>query len=113
VASDLNNLEVDLLEGGLRVAARAVVVVRKNGADVVRDAQAFCPVDTGNLKNSIGVDYDREGLGYEAGSSVSYAPFIEYGTSRMGPHAFLGPAFDRNLPTVIAALDSLGGSIVT
>jgi HK97 gp10 family phage protein len=112
VASDLNRLEVDLLEGGLRVAAQASLAVRKNGFYVVRDAQIFCPVDTGALKNSIGVDFDGDGLGYEAGPTMEYAPHVEWGTSRMGPHAFLGPAFDRNLPDVITALEQLGGSIV-
>lgn len=110
--SDLNRLELDLMAAGLLVASRASAAIRKNGMDVVRDAQAFAPVDTGNLRNSIGVDFDSDGLGYEAGPTASYAPYLEYGTSRMGPHAFMGPAFDRNLPNVIAALEQLGGSVV-
>jgi HK97 gp10 family phage protein len=110
--SDLNRLEVDLLAAGPLVAARAAVVVHKNGFDVVRDGQAFCPVDTGNLKNSIGVDFDSDGLGYHAGPTAEYAPYVEEGTSRMAPHAFMGPAFDRNLPSVIGALEILGGTIL-
>lgn len=112
MASDLNRLEIDLLEGGLKVAAQAAKVVKKNGMDVVRDAQAFCPVDTGALKGSIGMDPDLDGLGYVAGPTMDYAPYVEYGTSRKGPAAFMGPAFDRNLPAVIAALDILGGNIL-
>jgi HK97 gp10 family phage protein len=86
--------------------------VQKTGHDVVRDAQAFAPVDTGNLRNSIGVDFDSDRLGFEAGPTASYAPYLEWGTSRMGPHAFMGPAFDRNVPAFIAASEELGGVIL-
>lgn len=110
--SDLNRLQFDLMAAGPIVAARASRAIRKNGYDVVRDAQAFCPVDTGNLKSSIGVDFDSDGLGYEAGPTASYGRYVEEGTSRMAPHAYLGPAFDRNLPGVTAALGLLGASVI-
>lgn len=110
--SDLNRLEMDLRTAGLRAASRAAAVIRKNGQDVVRDAQAMCPVDTGALKSSISVDYTTTGLGYEAGPTVDYGGYVELGTSRMAPRAYLGPAFDRNLPGVIGALEALGGSVL-
>lgn len=112
MASDLNRLEVDLYQAGVIVVARASRVIRKTGQDVVRDAQAFCPVDTGNLKSSIGVDYDLDGLGFEAGPTADYGRYVEEGTSRMAPHAYLGPAFDRNLPAAIAALEVLGATVI-
>jgi len=112
VASDLNRLEFDLRQAGLRVAAQASQVVRRTGQAVVRDAQAMAPVDTGALRASIGVDYDLDGLGFEAGPTVLYGKFVEEGTSRMAPHAYLGPAFDRNVPGVVAALTALGGNVL-
>lgn len=112
MVSDLNRLEMDLGRASLEVIGRAVTVVRKTGMDVVRDGQMFCPVDTGNLRSSIGVDYDTDGLGFEAGPTANYGHFVEYGTSRMAPHAYMGPAFDRNIVGAVAALTLLGGSVL-
>jgi HK97 gp10 family phage protein len=110
--SDLNRLAVDLHHAGLLMAANASKIVRKGGQDVVRDAQAFAVVRTGAMKNSIGVDYGADGLSFEAGPTVSYAPHVEFGTSRMAPRAFMGPAFDRNVPQIVAELGLLGGSVL-
>jgi HK97 gp10 family phage protein len=110
--SDLNRLEVDLLGAGFAVAQGASKIVRKGGQDVVRDAQAFAVVRTGAMKNSVGVDYGFDGLSFEAGPTVSYAPYIEFGTSRIAPRAFMGPAFDRNVPQIVAELGLLGGSVL-
>src|SRR4051794_24712803 len=112
MASDLNRLEFDLRQAGFRVAAQASRVIRKTGQDVVRDAQTFCPVDTGNLKSSISVDYSLNGLAFEAGPTAIYGGFVENGTSRMAPHAYLGPAFDRNVPGAVTALGLLGARVI-
>lgn len=110
--SSLTRLELDLRAAGLVVAHRASQIVRKTGNDVVRDAQTFSPVRTGNLRSSIGVDFDSNGLGFEAGPTAIYGRFVEEGTSRMAPQAFLGPAFDRNAPQAVAALELLGASVI-
>lgn len=112
MTSSLNRLEFDLRRAGLVTAHRASVVIRKVGHDTVRDAQALCPVDTGNLKSSISVDFDFNGLGFEAGPTASYGKFVEEGTSRMAPHAYLGPAFDRNVPQAVTALGMLGATLL-
>lgn len=108
----LNSLAADLTHAGLITAHRGSKAVKKIGADVVADGQAFCPVDTGNLRNSIGVDYDGDGLGFEAGPTANYGPYVEYGTSKMAPEAYMGPAFDRNAPAFVAAVEELGESIL-
>lgn len=96
--SEMNRLSADLG----RVAAESLplvrVVVQKVCADTKRDAQAFCPVDTGNLRNSISYETAARATGAwgEVGPTASYGRFVEEGTSRMGPHAYMGPAFDRN-----------------
>lgn len=112
MASGLNRLEFDLLQASLVVAHQASRIVVKTGHDVVRDAQAMCPVDTGNLKSSTSVDFSHNGLAFEAGPTASYGKFVEEGTSRMAPHAFLGPAFDRNVPGAVAALGVLGATVI-
>ena len=54
----------------------------------------YSPVDTGNLRNSIthGVEDDTAYIG----TNVEYAPYQEFGTSRMKPHPFLKPAVQNH-----------------
>lgn len=57
-------------------------------------AKALCPVDTGNLRNSISHDYDDDTV--YIGTNVEYAPYQELGTSKMkatnGGKGYLRPA---------------------
>jgi len=69
---------------------------------VVDDAKAFAPIRTGRLKRSIG--FWRSEGGYHVGSGVSYAPFVEFGTSRMAPRPFLAPALSKNISLLKATL---------
>ncbi len=81
-----------------RVEKRMSMAVRKAGLDMQRDAMLGAPVDTGNLVSSISMDTDSDGLGVEVGPTAAYGGYVEYGTSRMSPQPYLGPAFDRNVP---------------
>ncbi len=115
-ASELNRLAVDLGGAGKRVGAGASAIVRKTGARVESEAKAFAPVDTGNLRNSIGMDVISDGrsgaVEVEVGPTASYGIFVELGTSRMAPAAYLGPAFDRAVPDMVTALSRLAGDIL-
>lgn len=55
-------------------------------------AKQECPVDTGRLRNSItnAVRVDEKAV--YIGSNVSYAAFVELGTSRMKARPYLKPA---------------------
>lgn len=128
----LRELEADLANAGPVMREDAQTVVEKNGHDVVADAQFSAPVDTGNLKASIGVDYDGDGLGYEAGPSASYGADVEFGTvphiikpktakalswpgaahpvasvhhPGTAPNPYMIPAFERQVPGAIEALE--------
>jgi HK97 gp10 family phage protein len=101
--SELHEIERTIDASGPKVEALAKAVVRKMGFDTVAEAQALVPVDTGNLKNSIGVDFDADGLGFEAGPTANYGHFVEWGTSRMSPRPYMRPAFDK----VTEPLDAL------
>lgn len=92
--SDLNRLAVDLAKAPAGTVPRARAILEKSSADIERDGKAFCPVDTGNLRNSI--SRDVKGLEAEIGPTAAYGHYVEFGTSRMGPHAFMGPSFDRH-----------------
>lgn len=58
-------------------------------------AKTNCPVDTGNLRNSI---THRTGENYVAiGTNVEYAPYVEMGTSSMKARPYLQPAIENHL----------------
>lgn len=107
--SEINKVAIDLRGAGLRAQLAAPKVVAKAGYDTEATAKGICPVDTGNLRNSIGTDITDGGYAAEVGPKASYAPFVEYGTSRMAPQAFMGPAFDRHSGEFVDALSQLAG----
>lgn len=95
--------------GAQRVGATAAAVTRKTAADITRDAKTLAPVDTGNLRASIGSTIRGDGrmgvVRAEIGPTASYGIYVEMGTSRMAAQPFLRPATDRNLPGWRAALE--------
>lgn len=116
-ASELNRLSVDLGQAAAKVGDRVRVVLKKTALDIEADAKSFVPVDTGNLRSSIGHS-DLRNLGQagslevEIGPTAAYGRFVEEGTSRIGPAAFMGPAFDRRTPDFISALEQAAGEIL-
>lgn len=55
-------------------------------------AKIDCPVDTGNLRNSITHRVDVDEQAAYIGTNVEYAPHVELGTHRTRPQPFLKPA---------------------
>ena len=55
-------------------------VVKKHGSQMHQSAMRKSPVDSGALKRSIVLDIDGKGLEAKVGSTMEYAPYIEYGT---------------------------------
>jgi HK97 gp10 family phage protein len=108
---DLNGLAVDLGRAGPVTAVKVQRAVDAGSARIQGLGQGFAPVDTGNLRSSItrtvGV------LAAEVGPTANYGLYVEVGTSRMAPSAYMGPAFDQVAPDFYAAVaqaaDPLGG----
>ena len=109
--SELNRLAVTIDNAAKTIGETGSAVVRKTALDIEATAKAFAPVDTGALRNSIGTDVhgDSASRVVEAvvGPTVEYGPYVEFGTSRMAPRAFMGPALDRHTPDFIAALEQV------
>lgn len=105
--SEINALAVDLGNAPARVVPRVNLALRKSITDMERDAKVFAAVDTGNMRNS--VSSTVTGLSAEMGPTAEYAPFVEDGTSDQAPQAFVGPAFDRNVPGFVTAVGIAGG----
>lgn len=64
------------------------------GLQVQSKARSLCPVDTGRLRASIIMTKGRDGQGFyvQIGTNVSYARFVEFGTSTQRAQPFLTPA---------------------
>lgn len=110
--SGLDRLVADLAHAGITVPAEASVAVRKTAHDIIATAQQLVPVDTGATRASIGADFGPAGLSAVIGPTTEYAPHLEYGTSRMAPRAFMGPALDVHTPAFVEAVRHLGGRIL-
>lgn len=63
------------------------------GHRAVRNMRQLCPVDTGRLRNSIGLTTGRDsrGLFLDVGTDVEYAPPVEFGTRYMRAQPFIRP----------------------
>ena len=98
--SGIDSLSYDLGKGSKTVGKLANAAIRKTAKDIQANAKQIAPVDTGNLKNSITTS-DLRTVGTSGdmyaviGPTASYAPYVEFGTSRQAPQAFLGPSLDR------------------
>ena len=99
--SQLRRFSADVARAQATTGKLAQTVVRKTARDIVRDAKILAPVDTGNLKGSIGHSDLRNvsqsgDLSVEIGPTAAYGIFLELGTSRAPAQPFMGPAADRN-----------------
>jgi HK97 gp10 family phage protein len=62
---------------------------------VASTAQSICPVDTGELQSSIGVEMQSEFEGHVV-ATAEHAPYVEFGTVHMMAQPFLGPAAEQH-----------------
>lgn len=89
IAADNREVLKRMVEENAAVALEAV------GLAVEAHAKVNCPVDTGNLRNSITHTVD-ENTAY-IGTNVEYAPYVHEGTDHMPPRRFLKNALMDNL----------------
>lgn len=111
----LNTVAVDLTAAAVEADALVSVAVRKTAFDIEATAKDLVPVDTGATKASIfasnpdGSELDEHSMSAEIGPTTEYSPYLEFGTSRMAPHAFMGPALDRHAPDFLHAVEQAIG----
>lgn len=67
----------EVLKGSQEAIERAAEII---GGMAESYAKELCPVDTGNLRNSITHTTENNGHTVVIGSAVKYAPYIELGT---------------------------------
>jgi phage gpG-like protein len=84
------------------LAAKAAVLKAVAAASVELEVRAIksdavggAPLgETGDLKGSI--EGESHGTSGEVKAAIRYAPFVEFGTSKMGARPYMGPASDRS-----------------
>lgn len=106
-----NELAADLSKTGVKAAQMALLAVQKTAKEIEAGAKNRAPVDTGNLKNSITTSgAGLAGVGTSeavVSTGVHYAPYVEFGTSRMAAQPFFGPAVDAAEPGFNAAMAAI------
>lgn len=112
--SQMNQLIVDMQAAPREAESLVRGAVQKTSADIKADAQAFAPVDTGNLRSSITYETHIRAGGVEAeiGPTAEYGIYVELGTARMAPAAYMGPAFDRRAAELDEALSQVMGGLL-
>lgn len=108
--SEVYNLGSALTRAGQTARQQAELVVAKSAHDLEAQAKSLAPVDTGALMNSIGTD--ATGLHAEVGPTVNYAQFLEFGTYKMAPQPFMGPAADAVEPAFLAAMEQIAAGVL-
>jgi HK97 gp10 family phage protein len=66
-----------------------------NGAEIQKKAMDRAPVDTGNLKRSIGLfsPIADKGFTVVVKSEAEYSPYLEWGTRWIYPRRFMGSSY--------------------
>ena len=81
----------------------------KCGLQAQTFSKSLCPVDIGNLRNSI--SYEVNDNTVYIGTNVEYAPYIEFGTYKMLARPYLEPALSNYIGTYESIIKSeLGGT---
>lgn len=104
---------VEVTTEGRAIAAREVM---RSTLNIQAGAKKRAPVDTGRLRNSIATEIERDGLTGVVGTNVEYAPFVEWGTSKMPAQPYLLPAHEEEVPHFLRrlrdALAKIGGRVI-
>ncbi len=77
-----------------KIQEAAIIFLDAAGIVVEGAAKLLCPVDTGNLRNSI--TYRVTGNRCKVGTNVHYGPHQEFGTCKMKAQPYLRPALQNN-----------------
>ena len=110
-ASEVRKLAADLGAAGPKARQQAGRVVQASALKMVALAQQLAPVDTGNLRASIGKDQPAP-FTAEVGPTANYGAFVEFGTHKMAPQPYLMPAADAITPEFEAAMAAIAADLL-
>lgn len=80
------------------------------GKVALSDAKRRCPIDTGNLKNSLHLDNGKKSerraeVKISQGKDEFYGTFVELGTKHQKAQPFMRPAIDENQSDIAKAVN--------
>jgi len=99
---------VELRDNSAKVLAQIGELTEQRIRDLAEEmtdvAKTNCPVDTGNLRDSI--EWDAQEMNSEKKTvtvytQTGYGGYVELGTSRQAAQPFLAPAFKEAFHTVV------------
>ena len=100
-----------LAAAGAVMRAAAEAAVTDCAAAIAEQARADCPVETGRLRDSIGVEVlvneADDMIEARVYAAAPYAAAVELGSGKHAPRPFLLPAWERVGPTLVRALHNL------
>lgn len=82
----------------------------KVGRGALTSAQANAPVDSGELRRTMRMR--RRGPVAVVESDTYYSAFQEFGTSRMAPNPFMGPAVDEWAPRLLREVEGIRDDVI-
>ena len=103
--SEFDRYADDLRRAAEGLDEEAEAAVMRVARTALRTAQTKAPVDTGTLLRDLRIV--RRGSVVAIESSVPYAPFVEYGTSNMAPHPYIGPAFAQGAVNLVREVEEI------
>lgn len=88
-------LQSDLTRIALNASSAAERALKSTAREIFDVSQMLCPVKTGALKKSGSVEFPDEKTAI-VGYTAEHAPYINWGTSRMGANPFFSSAWFMN-----------------
>lgn len=106
VTIDTKSLMSSLKELPINIQTNVMVGATRAGANAIaEEAKSRVPIDTGDLKKSIGVNREkgtreivRFAISPRKGKGLGgwYAHFVEFGTSKQAAQPFMRPAYENS-----------------
>ncbi|WP_286209550.1 HK97-gp10 family putative phage morphogenesis protein [Dubosiella newyorkensis] len=90
--SGLNEMQRKLIKAA--DPAKITRAVAQNTSEMQERAQDLCPVDTGTLKRSIGLEMRDGGKTGAVFATAHYSEYVELGTRFMKAQPYMEPAFN-------------------
>lgn len=103
--NDFARFAADLVRASVGMEESAESAVERVSKAAHATAYRVAPVDEGNLRSGLVVRRVKNRAVVEVTSY--YATFQEFGTTRMAPNPFIGPAFDRHAPDLVREVEKI------
>lgn len=117
--SELDALETAFTGAQISTVPKTAAVVAKGALNIKTEAARFASGirHAPAYPRSITFDLGTNGLSAEIGPDKgrrqgALGNILEYGTSKNPPLAHLGPAFDREVPRFVTAIEAVAGGLL-